>query len=373
VKQLLNFTNDGFINVPASAYFGTFQAGHIVSNMVPALDNFVDRGSINAASIFVRSTNVQVVGASFLPASLFANGGVVGITATNIEISTAAISSSADTEIHGSNVRLEQTTLAAGTPGIRGALVIDASGSLSDGGLASSNLWSVTSGARISRRPAVMGDLMGTRIRSQANLFAQSLHIWAGQDRGVSPEGFTNNLALARLTLDGAKGTTFRFQGAGANNALYVEYLELLNFPLTNYETSAVSIAPDFTIYFADSNVRPDKLDGIFGGRVRWVSSYAGPRTSTSFVYPNGLTYTFNSALVGIPDFDPDGDGVLNSADCTPVIPVGEESNTNLWFGALCPSADRAGSLAMPGLDLGIVHSSSGREVVLSWNAPADE
>jgi hypothetical protein len=173
---------------------------------------------------------------------------------------------------------------------------------------------------------------------------------------------------LGRLTLDGAGGNLFRFRSATANNALYVDYLELLN-DATNFNF-AVGVDAGFTIYFADSNIGPEKIDKGGGGRIRWVRDFAGPQSSTNLVYPNGVTYPFNVGLVQSKDIDSDGDGIVNRDDCTPIIPPGEELNTNLWFGALCPVPDLAQRLSTPGIGLGIAHSS-GQEIVLSWTAPA--
>lgn len=387
VQNLLNFTNRGALTVPAAAFFGDFQAGHSNPNNVPRyllrrkkpktippLDTFVDEGSIVASSIFVRATNAMVKGSGLIGANravLAANGGVVGITASGLTVADAQISATSDTEFRGRTLNFSNSVISAGLTNVRGALVIDATNALSDGGLASSNSWLVNNGARMSVRPANPGDLMGTHLTSRANAFAQSIHRWAGENRGVSPGGFTNNLALGRLTLDGAQGTTFRFQGVATGQALYVEYLELLNFPSVYFESSALSIDSGFTIYFADSNVRPDRLDGIFGGRVRWVNSYAGPRSSTNIVYPNGVTYTFNSALCQNPDLDSDGDGIENAIDCTPIIPPGLEGQPEFWFGSLCPAPDAGKSQSVSDVPLRIKRVSGGREVTLSWDAAA--
>src|SRR5205085_10890000 len=97
--------------------------------------------------------------------------------------------------------------------------------------------------------------------------------------------------------------------------ALYVDYLELDNFA-TNYNL-AFDISPDLTIYFANSNIDPFKLDHSTSGRLRWVSDFAGPLSSTNVSYPpspaHPLTtnsYLFNIALVRSKDLDSDGDGI---------------------------------------------------------------
>jgi hypothetical protein len=142
---------------------------------------------------------------------------------------------------------------------------------------------------------------------------------------GAVAAGFTNNLALGKLILDGGSNSLFRFFGQGTNNALYVDYLELHNFA-TNFN-ALLTIAPNLTIYFANANMPAERLDGAVGGRLRWVSSYTGPLSSTNITYhtpPNaGNTYTFNIALVTSNDLDSDGDGIVNADDDEPIYVAG--------------------------------------------------
>jgi len=146
-------------------------------------------------------------------------------------------------------------------------------------------------------------------------------HVWAGEDRGIVPAGFTNNLALGKLILDGGDRSLFRFTGAGTSNALYVDFLELDNYA-TNISTADsrfLSIAPNMTIYFANANVPVSRIDGAANGRLRWVSSFTGPLSSTNITYPSGSNYIFNVALTRSKDLDSDGDGIVNWDDPTPV------------------------------------------------------
>src|SRR5262249_13267336 len=133
-----------------------------------------------------------------------------------------------------------------------------------------------------------------------------------------NPGGFTNNLALGRLILDGAEFSLFTFSGAGTNSALYVDFLDLRN-NATNYDT-ALQINPGLTIYFANASVPPPKLDARAVGRLRWASGFAGPNSSTNIFYPAyNKTYTFNVALAQSKDLDSDADGIVNADDPTPI------------------------------------------------------
>ena len=84
--------------------------------------------------------------------------------------------------------------------------------------------------------------------------------------------------AGGKLTFDGGDRSLFRFSGPGTNNALYVDYIEMLN-GATNFN-SLFTNAPNLTIYFANANVPVSKLDGAAAGRFRWVQSFTGPLRS---------------------------------------------------------------------------------------------
>ena len=384
-RRLLNFTNHGLVSVPSAALFGDFQIGHVGAGNIPPLDNFVNDGFIFASSIYIRATNAQHTGGTNFPALLNANGGLVKMSAARITVTNAEIRAGSDLEIHGLNVDLRNTYFSAGITNdlfgryIRGSLVIDATNSFGDvDGTMTTNEWFVTSGVRLPRRPAQSGNLLGTHITSTAGPLIISTIVWPGTNLGTNAAGFTNNLALGRLTLNGLAGNQFRFKSATSGNALYVDYLELLN-DATNYNF-ALGVDADFTIYFADSNISPQKLDEISGGRVRWVNTYAGVQSSTSLVYPNGVTYTFNAGLVRNKDLDTDGDGVVNLDDCTPIPVPGFDTAGDQCalipvlpspLSASRPKAARVGVLAGSDFGLKIVLSADGQQAVLNWNAPA--
>jgi hypothetical protein len=393
VQNLLNFTNYGTVNIQGGGYFGAFDVGHLTApkkvkkkkkKQVPVppspLDTFVNHGSLSASALFVRATNAEVTGSPFVPALFNANNGVISVTASRLVLSNATILAGSDAEFRANDLHVSRSFISAGTANnalgqaVRGALVFDATNSFGDGGLLASNLWVVNSGVRVPTYPVVAGDLMGTQIYSTASPFLETPIVWSAEDRGVSPDGFTNNLAVGQLTLDGSLGNLFRFRGSDTNTALYIDYLELLN-TATNYNF-ALGVSPGFTVYIADSNVSPEKLNDQNAGRIRWVSDFAGPRSSTNLLYPNGITYAFNAGLVRSFNRDDDNDGFPNDVDCTPVIPPGEEGNPNLWSGQNCPAVPLTTSVAksirMAAPVITISLAPEGREVILTWDAPAN-
>ncbi len=388
VHNLVNFTNDGTVSVQGGAYLGTFDAGHLTPRQVRRrtrkklppfpLDNFVNHGAFGSAALFVRATNAEIRSDTFIPAVINSGEGVVSVVGSTVIVSNAAVVAGADLELHANDLQVAQSQLIAGRVvtnfvgtnailrPIRGTIVLDATNSFGDFESPTTNLWQATGGIKVPTEPFTRGDLMATHVYLSGGVFWVSPVVWAGQDRGPSVEGFANNLALGRLTLDGAAGNLFHFSSAGFSNALYVDYLELLN-DATNFNF-AIGVDPNFTIYFADSNISAEKLDETMGGRVRWVSDFTGPNSSTNITYPNGVTHTFNAALVRSRDLDSDSDGVVNALDCTPISVADFDSTLP------CPAASalaKSVGYSSDGISLSIALDQPAREVQLNWDAPA--
>jgi len=330
--NVCHFTNDGVINLLGSEYFGT--------DRPLAYCNYVNRGTNIAASHEIRTENFEN------PGSILANGGVFMLDAlnatlagnplivsnnvvtnvfllvgggfftnvfTNTVVLQAApkIEGASDVQIFAHNLTVSNSIINAGT------LIMSVTNRLADAGVGATNFWSVTSGFNFLRQPAA-SDLLGTYVRSTIPRLGQASHYWSATDVGAVAAGFTNNLALGKLILDGGDGSLFRFSGqVGTANALYVDYIDLRN-AATNFNT-VFAIAPNLTIYFANASVPAEILDGAAAGRFRWVPDFTGPLSSTNITYPSGNTYTFNIALVTSRDLDSDGDGTVNVDDPTPI------------------------------------------------------
>jgi len=152
---------------------------------------------------------------------------------------------------------------------------------------------------------------------------------WAGQDRGAVAAGYSNNVALGRLILDGGTpGSSFVFNAPGGNNALYVDYLEFRNY-LTNFDGSGnlanLYFGPGMKIYYAQLIINgvswAEKLNHKNGDGLNWVSSYAGAFSSTNMYYPSeGTTNRLNLALVQSCTLDSNGNGIANCQDLEPVF-----------------------------------------------------
>jgi hypothetical protein len=388
--NVYNFTNDGVITLFQEARFGDDRFTNVVTGtgvnkrtntVAVPYNNFVNRGTNIAPSMFVRSTNVLNTGC------LGANGGVLSVDALTIALLggptfvttnvssfvvldsnnapvtltfTNTVTNSLAAKLSGSSeVKLTARDLLASNSLIQaGALILSVTNSLLATNPAAPNFWSTIGGVEMLTLPTT-GSLLGTYLTSYVLGFNQeSLHRWPALNLGATVAGFNNNLALGKLTLNGTTANTFfRFAGVGADNGIYVDYLELLG-NATNYSGPNVALEfdPNITVYFANANIPAEKLDGTSGGRLRWVRDFCGPLSSTNFtiLFTNGIgtvtsnTFCYNIALITSKDIDSDGDGIVNAEDDDPFNERGRMPILNI---------DR--SLATP------------FQVSISWNAQA--
>ena len=376
VPQLVNFTNRGGINIPGAGKYGTDRP-LIYSNFVNWGTNsagaqfvraryFENSGcfgsfngpmSVNAVTLLLEGRPVEYVTNQVEIISLDPNsiGGPNFILLTNIvtQIITnstgAKLSSSSELSILAGDMRMSNTVLIAGgfTPG---RLLFTVTNSLLDSSNAPSE-WSCTAGFEMRRRPNT-SDLLNTTLRSVSPPNRRVNHVWPGLDRGTNVAGFSNNLALGRLVIDAGAQSLMQFRPASGSNALYVDYVELLNSATNSnggggINESIFAIDPRLTIYFANANLDVKKLDGAAGGRFRWVPSYTGRLSSTNITYPSGTNYTFNIALVSSKDIDSDDDGCPNFYDPTP-IPVPGDTVLDCPSLAEAALARRAAASSVP-------------------------
>lgn len=306
ILGLVNFTNFGIINMSGSANFGLEEG-------VDRLENYViaPGGSFSASGHQIGAANVQLGG------SLFASAGGIIIEADSISLSGSLMASS-DIDIRAPVIVASNSFITAGSLAFPASLVFEASDTFVDAGIGQPNDWTAHGGIQVLTLPST-GDLLGTSVRVPLPAFGEALIVWPSADFGASAGGFANNLALGTLVLDGGTFSLFRFEGVQDPGAIYINRLELNGEPAAD-PVNAIEIEPGMTVYFADSNVDPTILDGLHGGRLRFVPGFAGPLNSTNIVYPSGEVYTLNTALVRSTVLDSDGDGIVNALDSTPVV-----------------------------------------------------
>jgi len=335
VVEVYNLTNNGFISAPRSELIGTDRPN--------PYDTYVNRGTNVAASHQIRThylensgclqavSGIMNVNADTLKlggppittnsslVAIITNGFLQLVEQTNV--TGAKLQANSGLQVNAGSMTFSNAILQTGA----GALVLAVTNDMRDAGIGAQSEWILSGGFTLMNHP-VSGDLMGTHVLTQIRGGAEIPHSWAAEDRGAVPNGFSNNCAVGRLTLDGDQFSVFDFSsGDGTQRAMYVEYLELLNYA-TN-ANSQIAIDPNFTIYFANANVQASKLDGAAGGRIKWVKSFTGPRSSSTYTYFStnvtgqviATDYVFNAALVGDKDLDSDGDGIVNNQDPTPI------------------------------------------------------
>jgi hypothetical protein len=345
--SLLYFTNNGTLTVPSEAHFGD-------DRPIPYSD-FVNSGNLNAGSVNVNS-------------ALIANSGTLTATVGPLELDggmgvfqNGQTTSRGDLDISLVSAKFNNHQLTAA-----GMINFTVANGLSDAGPASGNTFRVGNGFNLLTKPNA-GDLLGTTFQDQPPNFIEAEHVWAGQDRGASAAGYSDNTAIGKLILTPrnttpAQAPLFFFRGADGQNGLYVDLLDLTGLG-TNY-LSYLEIDPSLTIYYAAATLgftpppnsvgipqEPEEfLDSQFGGRLRWVSSFAGPNSSVDVII-NGVTVSVNRALRFSKIIDSNGNGIPNFFDPFPF-----SSNPLVLSAALVQSNQPpAGSLAV------------------SWNAAAQK
>jgi hypothetical protein len=308
------FTNFGGINVPFTCALGSDRGTPIA--------NFVNRGVITANNISIRATEYESSGTNFtrtLVNGTNAAGGPISILANSAKfdggITGGRISAGGSILLGGNDLKLRNHQLDTA-----GTLFLSPTNSLTDTGLSGTNRINCGLGFHLTVKPRT-GDLLGTTFSSSAPFGFDIPHVWAATNLGPVSAGFTNNAAVGRLLLDTGSSAfdvnRLTFAGTGADNGLYVDYLEL-NGTLTNDLATHLFIDTNLTLYFANSNVRPEILDGQLGGRLRWVKDFAGPNTGVDLQLRDGRTVKVNVAKLNSQVLDSDADGIVNASDLSP-------------------------------------------------------
>jgi hypothetical protein len=328
-KNLINFAGNMFSPFSDPANATPYQA-------------FVNHGTISDAGTLIRANYFENTGSIQEDA---ANGGIdIGVTGTAWATNSSFVAPSGGISIAANSLLASNGFILAGRE-----LTFTVPCSLSDGYVfenqfghitnsilpnvvTNGNIWIVGGGVRIMGKPPT-ADLLGTTITNIATSSLESINLWPGEDRGISPGGFATNLALGRMILIAdAIPSQFTFRTFNGSNALYVDSIEFKGNTTNtdaNGNPQSVGIEPGMTIYYAQAIQNgvsiAEKLNGKHGagitngGQFFWVSNYAGVYSSTNIPYPDGNTYIFNDALALSPDIDSDGDNTVNVNDATPI------------------------------------------------------
>jgi hypothetical protein len=309
------FTNLGAISVPLQCTLGT--------DRTDPISYFLNRGVITADNISVRATDFENSGTNQTRALVngtnVGGGGPISIFADSAKFDGGGtggmLSAGGSILLAGNDIKIRNHQLVTA-----GSLILSPTNSLTDTGASGTNRVNCAQGFYLTVKPA-SGDLLGTTIYTAAPFNRDVPHVWAGTNLGPVSAGFTNNAALGRLLLDTSNNpislNRLSFSGVGTNSALYVDYLDLAG-TVTNNLSTHLYIETNFTIYFANSSLPPETLDGQLGGRLRWVKDYAGPNTGVDVLLRDGRTVKVNVAKLNSQILDSDADGVVNGSDLSP-------------------------------------------------------
>ena len=294
-------------------------------------------GSTNVVSFpyatFINNGLLSDQGANIY-ASYFVNSGLITngaagsfiLQSQTAVLTNGAIYANGDLSITADSVVASNVTLRAGR-----SLTLQVTNLLTDTDATNGNFWTVGGSSSIGLKLPVkplLGDLRRTTITNTALGNKNVVITWAGQDRGVSVAGYTNNVAVGRLILDAftnpPPNTLFTFKGTSKSNALYVDYLGFLD-QATNRDASGnmkvLSINTNLVIYYAQAVINgvsvAEKINHKNNDHLRWVAAYAGNYSSTNLVF-GGMTNTVNAALAQSVNIDSDGDGIPNAFDPVP-------------------------------------------------------
>jgi hypothetical protein len=304
--SLKYFTNTGTLTIPDEAHFG--------DDRPSPYHTFVNRGRIQSGGLIINSDYCEMAGTN-------AVDGPATIISRSAKFERGALSAR-EVALQGDVFKLNRSSILANS-----RLNFYVTGSMFDSGGGSSNTLVCRDGFFMPFKPAT-GDLLGTTVNSIAPSFSAVSHVWAGVDHGATRAGYLNNAALGRLVLSpgGFAPYLFSFAGATAQNALYVDLLDISR--LSDYRNQ-IEMDPNMVVYFASAvintnvqlpvNYSPEEfLDGQFQGRLRWVKEYAGFNSSVDVLVNGNQTIQVNKARRYSKLLDDDGDGIPNAFDFTP-------------------------------------------------------
>jgi len=356
--NLRYLTNNGAVRMQNLMYFA-YPTLTNISGGTTSVVSYLNNSALINNGIFMDQGSIIYAG-NFESSGIFSNGlGSFTLQSLTTTLTNGTLQAAGDVSITTSSLITSNLALQASR-----SLTLQVTNLLTDTGVTNGNVWAVGSasvayGISLPQFPVNGGNLLGTTITLSAPTNRSVANVWAAHDYGISTAGYTNNEAVGRLRLDAANSIisghngSFVFNAAGISNALYVDLLVLTNYATqgsatNNFNFPWLHINTNMFIYYAravetfanglvvdDSQAidNQSKL-GANGGRLRWISSYAGYYSSTNLIYTNSsgvvITNTINAALAQSSTIDSDGDGLVNSLDPTPFFLASEMNFTLL-------------------------------------------
>jgi glucuronoarabinoxylan endo-1,4-beta-xylanase len=246
--NLLYFTNTGYLYVENSAHFGDDTA-------VP-YSEFFNSGVIDSGDQTIHSLDLEIINGR-----CYAFAGDFSATAQSIKVTGPpppgyiySIRSANDINLTANTLVFDPAALYAD-----GALNFNVTNTLSDNNTAGS--FTCYNGFNLWIKPQY-GDLNGSTITDIASVdYATIDHAWAGEDRGPSLAGYTNNVAIGTLVLsaqnpDAQFPPLFHFYGTTGSNGMYVGVLDLSQLNANSADlANMIQIDPGLKIYFQYVNL----------------------------------------------------------------------------------------------------------------------
>jgi hypothetical protein len=303
--NLLYLTNNGV--------FAPYNIGHYGDDRPTPYETFVNTGTNSAVALIYNVK--QFFNNGFIQTDYYSNaGGAISVNSVSASVDGGRFAAGTDITLVTGSLKLRNANLAS-----PGYIVLTSTNSVADGGINAPSTVTAALGITLTTQPQ-SGDFLGTAFELNVPNFDDATFVWPGKDLGVNPAGFTNNAAIGKMVLSSQGDGTLNFYGTGAGNAVYVDYLDIATNIYQDLQ-NLVSIAPDFTIYFADSSIPANLLDGALNGRIKWVSTYAGSYSGVPVLLDDGRIKLVNRQILNSTTIDSDGDGVPNAYDADPFGP----------------------------------------------------
>ena len=297
--NLRYLTNNGYLHIIGKASFGTDTTG--------GYESLINNGTNRAYSVLVRAKNFENYG------QLSAIQGSVDINSTTLKLdgSGSQITSSGGVTLTATDMKLRGAQISAST-----FVTLQVGNSLVDAGGSFPNRITTVQGITLASLP-VTSSLAATTVEVNVGENGTALVNWPSKDVGVSRSGFVNNAALGKLVLGSQNNGLITFAGNGSGQSLYVDYLEF-STQIAADLSSYIEFLGDYTVYFGDSNIPAELLDGALDGHFRWISNANGLYSGVDLQLPDKRVIRVNRALLNSQVIDSNGNGIANAFDPNP-------------------------------------------------------
>ena len=296
---LRRLTNNGLMTVVGVPNYGKDRA--------TPYETWVNTGTNQAYSMSIAADTLYSSG------TIYTALGPLDITATSAQLDGTAskIQATGDLFLTATDLKMRGATLTS-----QRGIQLQVANSLADAGADQPNRIQSAFGFTLPTKPSV-ATLLGTTFEVDVAAGGSADILWPASDLGTGKNGFSNNVAIGSLSLISDVDGFINIAGISGGKAIYVDFLELSSL-ISGDLASYIQVADDFTIYFADSNVPVEQLDGALNGHLKWVRDFAGPKSGIDVALADGTTVRVNRNLFNSQEIDSDSDGIANAFDPTP-------------------------------------------------------